>query len=284
MTPVREYLVGNVRDPLLLLLGAVAMLLLIACANAAALILARTTDRTGELSVRLALGAAHDRIARQIATESLALATIAAATGAVMAAVGFRTLVTRLPLQQGFDGAVSLGWQAFVVSFILALGVGLGVSVAPVRQVLRGRLDVRERSEEGLRRGTRRVHAGLIAAQVTLAVMLVAGASLLIRTVERIRGIDTGFDERGVVSIDVTREPGASGEDDSQFAARLLERVQAIPGVQSVGATNRLPVRDRGWQGSITIEGRPDLAGPLRPNALWRTASPAFTSRPMVFR
>ena len=276
VTPMREYLLGNVRDPLLLLMGAVTMLLLIACANAAALILARTTDRTGELSVRLALGAGQARIARQIVTESLTLATIAAATGALIAAVGFRTLVSSLPLQQGFGGTVSLGWQAFVIAFVLALAVGLSVSLAPVRQVLRGRLDVRERSEEGLRRGTKRVHAGLIAAQVTLAVMLVSGASLLIRTVERIRDIDTGFDARGVVSMDVIREPAAPGETDDQFATRLLERMSAIPGVQSAGITNRLPVRDGGWQGSVAIEGRPDLAGANRPSALWRTASPDY--------
>jgi putative ABC transport system permease protein len=276
VTPMREYLLGSVRDPLLLLMGAVAMLLLIACANAAALILARTTDRTGELSIRLSLGAGHGRIARQIVTESLALATIAAATGAVIAAVGFRTLVRSLPLQQGFGGTVSLGWQAFVIAFVLALLVGLSVSLAPVRQVLRGRLDVRERSEEGLRRGTRRVHAGLIAAQVTLAVMLVSGASLLIRSVERIRAIDTGFDPRGVVSMDVVREPAAPGEGDDQFATRLLERVNAIPGVQSAGFTNRLPVRDGGWQGSVTVEGRPDLAGANKPSALWRSGSPDY--------
>ena len=275
VTPIREYLFGNVRDPLLLLMGAVAMLLLIACANAAALILARTTDRTGELSVRLALGASHGRIARQIVTESLALATVAAAAGALVATVGFRTLVSSLPLQQGFGGAVSLGWQAFMTAFVLALVIGVVVSIAPVRQVLHGRLDARERSEDGLRRGTRRVHAGLIAWQVTLAVMLVCGATLLIRSVERIRAIDTGFDASGVITMDVNREPGAPGTD-AEFVRQILERVQAMPGIVSAAFTNRLPVRDRGWQGSILIEGRDDLAGAQRPNALYRTGTPDY--------
>ena len=272
VTPMREYLFGSVRDPLLLLMGAVAMLLLIACANAAALILARTTDRTGELAVRLALGASHGRIARQILTESLALATVSAVAGAVVAAVGFRTLVSSLPLQQGFGGAVSLGWQAFLIAFALALVVGVAVSIAPVRQVLKGRLDGRERSEEGLRRGTRQVHAGLIAGQVTLAVMLVCGATLLIRSVDRIRAIDTGFDAHNVVSVDVIREAGSPGTD-AEFVRQVLERVQATPGVVSATFTNRLPVRDRGWQGSILIEGRDDLAGAARPNALYRTGN-----------
>ena len=273
--PIREYLFGNVRDPLLLLMGAVAMLLLIACANAASLILARTTDRTGELAVRLALGASHGRIARQIVTESLALATISAVAGAIVATVGFRTLVSSLPLQQGFGAAVSLGWQAFVIAFVLALVVGVFVSIAPVRQVLQGRLDGRERSEEGLRRGTRQVHAGLIAAQVTLAVMLVCGATLLIRSVERIRAIDTGFDANNVISLDVVREAGASGTE-AEFVRQVLERVQATPGVVSAAFSNRLPVRDRGWQGAIWIEGRDDLAGAQRPNALYRSGTPDY--------
>ncbi|HWP69487.1 MAG TPA: ABC transporter permease [Gemmatimonadaceae bacterium] len=274
MTPVREYLLGSVRNPLLLLMGAVALLLVIACANAAALILARTTDRTTELSVRVALGANHSRIARQIVTESVVMATIAAIIGALVAATGFQTLVASLPVQRGFGGTVSLGWQAFATAFALALAVGLAVAIAPVRQVLRGRLDVRERSEEGLRRGTRRVHAGLIVAQVTLAVMLVSGATLLIRSVERIRSIDTGFDASGVVTLDLVREAGEGGNDP--FYAMVLERVGALPGVASAGFTNRLPVRDGGWQGSVNIEGRTDLGGAQRPSTLYRSATPDY--------
>jgi len=277
VTPVHEYLLGSVRDPLLLLMGAVALLLLIACANAAALILARTTDRTGELSVRVALGASHPRIARQIVTESVALATIAAIAGAVIATIGFKTLVASLPVQQGFGSTISLGWQAFAIAFALALTVGLAVAIVPVRQVLGGRLDVRDRSEEGLRRGTRRVHAGLIVAQVTLAVMLVSGASLLIRSVERIRAIDTGFNSQGVITFDLMREAGtvASGSGD-QFYRSILERVEALPGVASAGFTNRLPVRDGGWQGPMTIEGKAEFAGAQRPNSLIRTATPNY--------
>ena len=276
-TPAHEFLLGNVRDPLLLLMAAVALLLVIACANAAALILARTTDRTGELSVRVALGASHPRIARQIVTESVTLATLAALVGALVAAIGFRTLVTSLPVQEALGSTVSLGWQAFAIAFALALAVGLSVAIVPVRQVLRGRLDVRERSEEGLRRGTRRVHAGLIAAQVTLAVMLVSGASLLIRSVERIRSIETGFDASGVVTLDLVREAGSSPPNAvDQFYSSVLERVNALPGVESAGFTNRLPVRDGGWQGTVAIDGRPEFAGANRPNSLWRTATPGY--------
>jgi predicted permease len=207
------------------------------------------------------------------------MATISAIVGAMVAAVGFQTLVASLPLQRGFGGTVSLGWQAFATAFALALAVGLGVAAAPVRQVLRGRLDVRERSEEGLRRGTRRMHSGLIAAQVTLAVMLVSGASLLIRSVERIRSIETGFDATGVVTIDLVREAGVVNADlaaTNHFYERVLERVEALPGVTGAGFTNRLPVRDGGWQGSVNIEGRADLSGAQRPSTLYRAASPDY--------
>jgi predicted permease len=276
VTPVREYLMGSVREPLLLLLAAVALLLLIACANAAALILARTTDRSTELAIRVALGAGKRRIARQIATESITLASLAALAGAVVATLGFRVVVASLPVGEALGNTLTLGWQSFAMAFVMALVIGLGVAAVPVRQVLRGRLDVRERSEEGLRRGTRRVHATLIAGQVALAVVLVAGASLLIRSVERIRALDTGFDPAGVVTLDLIRGAGGSGDANAQFQRDVLERVTSLPGVRSAGLTNRLPVRDGGWQGPVTIEGRADLAGPQRPNSLIRTATPAL--------
>jgi putative ABC transport system permease protein len=279
VTPIREGLVGNVRDPLLLLLGAVAMLLVIACVNAAALILARTTDRMGELTVRSALGAGRYRIARQIATESLVLALVAATAGAAIAAGAFKALVASLPLQQGFGTTLSMGWQAFAMAFGLALVVGIVVSAVPIRQLLRGRLDglSRERSEQGLRYGTRRAHGVMIVAQVTVAVMLVAGAMLLVRSVERIRALDPGFDPRHVVTVDLVASSMAlTGEMRAQFFRDALARIQALPGVTNVGFTNRLPVRDQGWQGTVGIEGKPEYAGAQRPNSLMRTATPDY--------
>ena len=119
------------RTPLLLLLGAVALLLLIACANGASLILARTTDRAGEMAVRTALGAGAGRLARQILTESLVLALCAAIMGSVLASAGFRLLVTRLPLQSEFGSTVAIGWISFATAFALALIIALIVSIVP---------------------------------------------------------------------------------------------------------------------------------------------------------
>jgi predicted permease len=277
--PIHTYLLGDVRTPLLMLLGAVALLFLIACANAAALILARTTDRAGEMAMRTALGAGAGRLARQILAESLVLALCAAIAGSILASTGFRLLVMRLPLQRGFDSTVAIGWTSFAAAFALALVIAFVVSIVPVRHLFRHGRELgvnRERSDEGLRPGVRRVHDAIISVQVTLAVLLVVGATLLIRTVERIRDVDPGFDARGVTTYNLVPPSGMPVEVNRQFFRDALARVAALPGVIQTGMTNRLPLRDLGYQLTVNVEDRPDLAGAKRPNSLYRTASPGF--------
>ncbi len=277
--PIHSYLLGDVRTPLLLLLGAVALLFLIACANAAALILARTTDRAGEMAVRTALGAGVGRLARQILAESLVLALCAAIVGCILASAGFRFLITRLPLQRGFDSTVTIGWTSFATAFVLALIIAFVVSIVPVRHLFRRGRELgvnRERSDAGLPHGVRRVHDAIIAVQVTLAVLLVVGATLLIRTVERIREVDPGFDARGVTTYNLVPPSGMPVALQRQFFRDALARTEALPGVTHVGMTNRLPLRDPGYQLTVNVEDRPDLAGAKRPNTLYRTASPGF--------
>ena len=278
---IRTYLLGNVRAAVLLLFGAAALLLLIACGNTAALILARTTDRTAELAVRVALGAGQRRLARQILTEAFVLSLFAALLGTAIAVGGFQTLVASLPLQDGFADAVTMGWLTFIGAFALSLVVATSISMAPIRRVLRGRLDAiggltRERGETGLRSSTRRVHGGLVIGQVALAVLLVAGAALLIRSVERLRSLDLGFDPHDVSTFTLMPSDNEPAEARRQFARDIVQRVSAMPGVVAAGLTNRLAVRDGGYQGPVLPEGRPDLEGPKRPNSLYRTATPAF--------
>ena len=281
-TPVRQYLLGNVRDVVLLLFGAVTLLLLVACGNAAALILARTSDRTAELAVRTALGANNRRLARQILAEAFLLAIGAALLGTAIAVGGFSALVASLPLQGGFAESVTLGWVTFAAAFVLALLVASFISLAPIHNVLRGRLDAigglnRERSETGLRQSTRRVHGALVTVQVTLAVLLVAGATLLIRSVERLRDVDLGFDPNGVSTYTLMPADNESAEARHQYLRDILTRVNAMPGVIAAGVTNRLPLRDGGFQGPVLPEGHPELEGPKRPNSLYRFVSPAFS-------
>jgi predicted permease len=277
--PVHEYLLGDVRDPLLLLLGAVALLLLIACANAAALVLARTTDRSAELSLRSALGAGQWRLARQLAAESLLVAVVSAAVGSAIAAGGLRALVASLPLRDGFGATVNTGWVTFATAFGLALVIGCAVAIAPVRNLLRGQFEAsfgRERGERGLGRGTKRLHGVIVAGQAAFAVLLVVGATLLIRSLERIRSLDIGMDPHGVATLTLEGASRQATEPDRQFTRDVITRVSALPGVQAAGFTNRLPLRDGGFQGGVTIDDRPELSGKARPTALYRTATPEY--------
>lgn len=276
---VHEYLLGDVRDPLLLLLGAVGLLLLIACANGAALVLARTTDRTAELSLRSALGAGQWRLARQLVAESLVVAAISAAVGAGIAVGGFRALVSSLPLRDGFGSTVAAGWVTFATAFGLALVIGCAVSIAPVRGLLSGRFEPsfgRERGERGLGRGTRRLHRTIVASQAAFAVLLVVGATLLIRSVGHIRSLDLGLDPHGVATATLVGASRQATETDRQFLRDVITRVSALPGVEAAGLTNRLPLRDGGFQGGVTIDDRPDLAGKARPISLYRVATPGY--------
>ena len=279
VTPLRESMLGNVKPALLLLLGAVTVLLLMACVNAAALILARTTDRTSEIVLRTALGAGRGRLARQILVESVTLSLVAGAAGAVLAVALFKTLVASLPLQNGYGETVTIDWTTFVAAFGLALLVGLAVSAIPIRHLLLGRLSgvSGERGDAVAKGGAGRAHAVLVTAEVTLAVLLVAGAMLLVRSVTKLYALDPGFESRGVVTVDLVTSPeqmNAAVRRD--FYRRILERAALLPGVQSVGMTNRLPVRDRGWQGPVRVEGRPDLEGNARPTGVYRYNTPDY--------
>jgi putative ABC transport system permease protein len=277
--PVHTYVLGKVREPLILLLGAVALLLIIACGNAAALMLARTSDRSGEMTLRAALGASSGRVARQVLAESLVLALSAAVIGSLIATAGFRVFVSRLPLTGGLESVTTVGGATFVTAFVLALAIAIVVSAVQVRHLLRGALDAgvaRERGEQGLQRGARRTHAVIISLQVAFAVLLVVGATLLIRSVSRIREIDPGLDPRGVSAYNVFAGTSVPRAARAQLFQTVIDRVRALPGVTAAGMTNRLPVRDLGYQTTMSIEGRPDLQGARKPTSLYRTVTSGF--------
>ena len=271
--PLREYVVGDSRPALLLLLGAGVLLLLMACSNVAALVLARTTDRTHEIALRAALGAGRGRLARQIVTESLAFSLIAGGVGLLIASLGFTVLVNSLPLHNGLAAVTSLDWTAFAAALLLSVVVGLSVAAAPVRNLLLGRLKglSNQRGSRGLARGTGRVHAALVGGEAAVAVLLIVGAMLLIRTVGRLLAVDLGFDPHGVVAVDV-----AAGGTDMNIADRwrfyreLEDRAARLPGVSSAAFITRLPIRDRGWQGTVDVLSNPDLQGANAPNSLYR--------------
>src|SRR5262249_4993368 len=159
--PIHTYLLGDVRDPVLLLLAAVTLLLIIAAANTAALVMARTSDRGQEMVVRTAMGAGIWRLIRQVGAESLVLSLAAACVGTRVAVAGFRVLVTRLPIGSEVAATITPSLAVPAVAFALALLIACAISIAPARSMLARRFDsslTRERSASGLRRGARRVH------------------------------------------------------------------------------------------------------------------------------
>jgi putative ABC transport system permease protein len=277
VTPLRTYLVGDLRPILAVLLGAVGMILVMACVNVAALLLVRSADRIGEMSLRTALGAGRGRLARQVLTESLLLGLLAGGVGVSLAWTSFDVLVASLPLTMGLEEVLSLDWTVLVTGLVLALASGSLIALVPIRRLLRGELaeaGLGRRSQGGVT-GRGKLHASLVVSEVLLSVVLASGAALLIRTVDRIRNVEVGLDPVGVLAVDVSLPPGSmSAQERAQYFDVLVERTRSLPGVSVVGLINRLPVRDGGWQGSVRVEDRPELDGALRPNAYWRAVTP----------
>ncbi|MGD2068699.1 MAG: ADOP family duplicated permease [Gemmatimonadota bacterium] len=278
LTPVREYLVGDVRPVLLLLMAAASLMLVLALANVAALLLARTIDRAGELGVRSALGAGRGRLVRQVVTESVLLAGAGGVVGVTLAVVGFDGLVAALPLRDGFGSTLTLRWPVLGAGVAAALILGGLTSLAPITGVLaRGRLSsVRPgaRSDGAGDQGRPWLQGALVAAEVVVAVLLVTGASLFVRSAERLYAIDTGFRVDGVGSVEMVVGEDVAEADLRGLFTAAVRRVEALPGVSAAGLIPRLPIRDGGMQGPVSVGDRPDLDGPSRPGAYFRPVTP----------
>ena len=279
LSPLHAFLVGDTRTPLLVLLGAVAVMLLIACANVGNLLLVRTAGRHRELAVRAALGAGRGRLARQMLTESLALALLGGASGIALGVVGTRLLERLQP--EGLLRVATFPVDAGVVAFAV-LATAVAALLFGAFPVLLAR---RAGPGEALRAagrtgtagpGTRRVVGGLVVAEVALAVLLVLGAGLLVRSTMALRQVDPGFDPDGVAAISLDL-PGAryrSPPPVIAFVDELLARIRALPGVESVGIASTLPLRARGATSDLVIAGR--TADAYATEVVRRSATPAY--------
>jgi putative ABC transport system permease protein len=242
---LHEALVGEVRRPLLLLGGAVALLLLIACANVGNLVLARGLGRVRELAVRTALGATARRIARQMVTETLVLASAGGLAGIALAVVTMRGARAVLPPDLPRLAEVGIDVRVLAASIAVTLATGLLLGVLPARRATR--FDLQDSLRDGGRalgdRAGRRLSSGLVVAQVGLAVLLVTGAGLLARSLIALQRTDTGIARMDVVTarLDLPTAQYTHAAQRNTFFDELLSRLSAVPGVSSAAVTSQLP-------------------------------------------
>ena len=263
ITPVREFLVGNVRPALVATFAAMAVILLIACANVAALMLGQLDARSTELAVRAALGADRRRLFQQLVMEALLVGLLAGFAGVVLAIAGFGLLVTSLPLG-GLAETARLDWTVFWAGMLASLVASVLIAIAPgIALGRRGRMQASMAATRtsGIQGRGGRLEGTLVVAQVALAVLLAAGAGLLIRSVANLRDIDPGVDTRGVVVVDATMPATLPQPGRRQALESILGELRALPAVRMSAATQKLPLRGAGDNWGFTIRGRTDVTG-----------------------
>ncbi|HKD17827.1 MAG TPA: ABC transporter permease [Thermoanaerobaculia bacterium] len=277
---LQEKVVGDVRLALLVLLGAVGLVLLIACANVANMLLARASARHREIALRAALGASRGRTIRQLLTESLLLGFAGGLAGAALGAAMLRLLVSAAPAWMPRISDARLDPSVLAATFLLALLCGAAFGLAPALQS--SRLNLQPALKEGASTGTRLESARLrrlfVAAEVALAIVLLVGSGLMIRSFVALRAADPGFDPRGVLSLEVSVTGTAHAEPGRRaiLYREILERFRALPGVRSAGAINHIPIDGDIWGFPYLVEGRPLPRPGEAPTATYRAVLPGY--------
>ncbi|MGA8438124.1 MAG: ABC transporter permease [Candidatus Sulfotelmatobacter sp.] len=255
VVPLRDSITGNVRSPLLILLGTVGLLLLVACANVANLLLAQASVRQRELSIRIALGAALGRLLRQFLTEAFLLSLLGGGLGILAALWGVAGLVALAPETLPRLDSVSVSVPVLLFAFLLSTAVAAGLGVFTAMRATRG--DLRKGLDEGGRgqagwQGSQRVGRAIAAAQIAITLGLVIGASLLGRSLMKVLEVNPGFRVDKIIAMDVSlpgtdfTQPWVDGPKTKSaqgiFFQKLIDRLKQIPGVRSVGAASALPM------------------------------------------
>lgn len=259
---LRDDIVGDLRRPLLVFLGAVAMVLLIICANVANLMLARGAERRREVGIRVALGAGRGRIVRHVLVESALIVSAGGIAGGLLVPLGLRLFTASFPGQVPFY--YSFGVDATVIGFVAVVSLLSGVLLGLVPALRASDVDVGAALKEGSRgqaggRQGSRLRDGIVVAELALSVMLLVGATLLIRSYRALTDTNLGFDEKGLLAVRVSL-PGADYGDFERRRAyweNAYQRLSALPGVEAVGSANGIPFSGWNVQSQMTIEGRP---------------------------
>jgi putative ABC transport system permease protein len=280
--PLRTALVGNTKPALVLLLAAVGVVLLIACANVANLLLARSLSRRREMSVRMALGAGRGRLAVQLLTESLALSAVAGIGGVVFATWGSRALVTLLPQSTKVPGLEHVRINASVMGFALlivlltAVVFGLVAALTVRSESAAGALNAPSRST--MSTGARRATSGLVIAEVALAVMLLIGAGLILRSFSGLLAVDPGFKTDHVMTVGIQLPPARYREIGARegFYTRAFAALRAAGDVREIGSATVVPLTGNNWTVPLERPEQPVPAGERPPEVGWQSASGGY--------
>ena len=280
VVPLMEQVVGGAQRTILVVLGAVSLVLLIACANVANLMLARASSRERELAIRAALGASRWRLVRQALVESVILALAGGAAGALLASWGVHLLVRAAPPDVPRIADIRLDLTVLAVTGLVSMAAGVlfGLPAALSRSgtAIQGLHAATTRTTAGV--PAARLRGALVIAQMSLAIVLLVGAGLLVRSLQRLIAVDPGFDPANISAVTITL-PDATYPDSLRrvtFYERLLERVRAMPGVQSAGIISWLPMTPGNAATSLTVVGRPEPAPGQKPTAAIRIVDPGY--------
>jgi putative ABC transport system permease protein len=272
-----EAIVGDIRPTLLTLLGAVGLVLLIACANVANLLLARSARRQKEIAIRTALGAGRSRILRQLFTESVMLAVGAGLIGLLLAVVGTSLLSSYLP--EGIPRIREISTDAWVLLFTLGASVltGLLFGLAPALQTSNPALtDTLKEGERNSSPGHNRTGKFLVVTEVALTLVLLIGAGLLVKSFWRLMRVDPGFNPQNLLAMQISVNAGTDdGSRDAGFLDQLQQRVAQVPGVQSVAISNGLPFEGAN-QPAFVIEGKAPPEPGREPNGILYITSAGY--------
>jgi len=281
LVPLIDDLVGSIRPVLWILLGAVGLVLLIACANVANLLLARASVRQREIALRVALGASRARTVCQLLTESFLLAALG---GTIGLAIAFRSVPALVSLAPAASipraGDIAVDGKVLIFTLIVTVVTGLIFGVVPALQA--SKCDLNEiLKQSGRSSGSnlthRRVRSALVVSEVAVAVMLLVGAGLLLRSFVSLRNVNPGFDPSHILSLQIS-VPGSklSGEQSTELRREVVERVAALPGVASAAVTRDLPLNGVDPSLFFSIEGRAPVAPGKEPVARWRVTTPGY--------
>jgi predicted permease len=277
---LKERVVGDTRLAVIVFMVGVGFVLLIACANVAHMLLARAAARRREVAVRLALGATRLQIVRQFLVESLLLAGFGAAGGVFLGTLGVRALVALAPPDLPRVADARLDTTVLIFTALVSLVAGIIFGLVPALQAARPALGEQLKAGRGasIDRRQSALHDLLMASEIAIALVLLTGAGLMLRTLVSLQAIDPGFEARGLLafSVSVHGTPHAEPSRRAPFFVELTDRLRALPQVASVSAINHLPLRGDLWTRSFAIAGRPPARPGEGPGAAYRVVLPDY--------